>query len=138
MLKLRPHHINCLFFYRGMGYSEAFIERMSQIEKELLLKPYTEIELVVGCDVVCECCPNKQIDHTCKSNEKVLKLDENTLFYHELEIGRGYNFEFIKKHIYENFDTYKFEAICKECEWYRQGVCGIEHIESQKDRFKDT
>lgn len=138
MLKLRPHHINCLFFYRGMGYSEAFVERMSQIEKELFLRPYTEIEFVVGCDVVCECCPNKQMDHTCKSEKRIVKLDENTLAYYELEIGKRYDFQFIKEQIYKNFDPHKFEAICKGCEWYRQGVCSVEHIESQKVRFKDT
>lgn len=135
MLKLRPHHINCLFFYRGMGYSEAFVERMNTIEKELLQDDSKQIELVVGCDVLCECCPHQQENESCKSDDKVIKLDTNTLTTYGLEAHTPYSFQFIKEKIYKDFDADKFERICSACEWYRQGVCSKEYIEKQKQKF---
>lgn len=135
MLKLRPHHIQCLFFYRGMGYSEAFVERMSRLEKELILYPYTEMKFVIGCDVLCECCPHKQEDQICSSEEKVQKLDRDTLAHYGLEEYKVYNFQFIKEHIYKHFDSKQFTSICSSCEWYKQGVCSIEYIQIQKQKF---
>lgn len=135
MLRLRPHHINCLFFYRGMGYSEAFVEKMNAVEKALLRDHNTQIELISGCDVLCESCPHQEDHHRCKSDDKVLKLDANILGAYKLEVHTPYTFEFIKENIYKHFNSQKFESICSACEWYKQGVCSTEHIEKQKQKF---
>lgn len=49
--KLRGHHLICLNFFRGEGYSEEFIRNIySVIENE-------GIEIVKGPDEVCGSCP---------------------------------------------------------------------------------
>ena len=49
--KLRGHHLICLNFFRGEGYSEEFIRNIySVIEK-------VSIEIVKGPDDVCARCP---------------------------------------------------------------------------------
>jgi len=43
MLLLRPHHINCIFFYKGIGYSKDFIEGMDNILNLVKKEPNTKI-----------------------------------------------------------------------------------------------
>jgi len=60
--KLRGHHLICLNFFRGEGYSEDFIRNIfSVIGKET-------IEIVEGPDDVCAWCPHLK-DDSCKSPE---------------------------------------------------------------------
>ena len=59
MLKLRPHHINCIYFYRGLGYSNEFVKNMDKIVNELKSNDDIKIKFVKSCDDICECCPNK-------------------------------------------------------------------------------
>lgn len=41
MLKLRAHHINCLFFYKGLGYDDSFTMNMDNLKHTLLKNPST-------------------------------------------------------------------------------------------------
>lgn len=132
MLKLRPHHINCLFFYRGMGYSKDFVERINQISIKLKDKPNTRVILVDACDNICEKCPNRD-EENCVTEDKVSMLDNETLLEYGLQINKEYNFNKVVKKIYKNFSGEKLEKICKTCEWYKKGICSKEAIEEQKN-----
>lgn len=60
--RLRGHHLICLNFFRGEGYSEDFIKNIySILEKE-------EVEVIDGPDDVCSKCPYLK-DDKCASNE---------------------------------------------------------------------
>jgi len=60
--KLRGHHLICLNFFRGEGYSEEFIKNIyATIEKD-------EIAVVEGPDDVCLKCPHLK-DGRCANNE---------------------------------------------------------------------
>ncbi|MBU4076841.1 MAG: DUF1284 domain-containing protein [Euryarchaeota archaeon] len=74
--KLRGHHLICLNFFRGEGYSEDFISNIhSVIGKE-------KIEIVKGPDDVCAWCPFLK-DDICNnpeySNEMILLQDMEAL-----------------------------------------------------------
>lgn len=122
MLELRPHHINCLYFYKGYGYDEEFVKNMNEIASYFNNNNDEKIKLVDRCDDVCRACPNKK-EGRCETFEKVKQLDKNTLKEYNLKIGQLYSISDIKKNIYENFSKDKFLRICKDCSWHKEGVC---------------
>lgn len=125
MLNLRPHHINCIYFYRGLGYSKEFVENMDKIVNELKNNEDIEIKFVKGCDQLCECCPNKLINDKCKTDEKIKEMDCKTISRYNLNIHETYTFSYIKNNIYKNLLKENFNYICNKCEWKEKGVCKI-------------
>ena len=60
--RLRGHHLICLNFFRGEGYSEDFIKNIYSVIAK------GKIEIVEGPDEVCARCPYLK-DNKCASNE---------------------------------------------------------------------
>ncbi|CAG0962679.1 MAG: DUF1284 domain-containing protein [Candidatus Methanoperedens sp.] len=60
--RLRGHHLICLNFFRGEGYSEDFIKNIYAVLKK------EKVEIVSGPDEVCAKCPYLN-DKKCASNE---------------------------------------------------------------------
>ncbi|OOM10601.1 DUF1284 domain-containing protein [Clostridium saccharobutylicum] len=131
MLLLRPHHINCLFFYKGLGYNKEFVEGMNEISILLKKDSNTALKLVKRCDNLCSNCPNKQLDNICITKEKVDSLDYNTLQVYNLKLNKEYKFKEIIDNIYKNFNKNNFHAICSTCNWYKQGICSDNAIIDQ-------
>lgn len=91
MLKIRPHHLNCMPRFIGKGYSENFCKNMAQIKAQIENgEPY---ELVYEADDICAHCPNL-VNGVCKDNDKVLRYDR--LSINEKDISK----------------------ICFDCKWY--------------------
>lgn len=132
MLRLRPHHINCLFFYRGMGYSGDFVICMSSIEKLLIENPDTEIEFIVNCDILCDNCPNKLEGDSCITEERIKILDLRAINEYRLDLNKKYKFTELKSSIYVSFDKEKFKNICVDCEWCKKAICSTEIIKEQE------
>ena len=137
VLYLRPHHINCIFFYRGLGYDEKFKKNMNTITGLLKIKGDTEIKLINNCDDLCMACPNNK-KCICESEEHVRSFDKKTLKEYKLKIGAVYTFNEIVKKIYTNFDYNKLISICGDCEWFKQGVCSKEIIQQQEEKWTGT
>lgn len=135
MLLLRPHHINCIFFYRGLGYNQEFVDGMNKTLDFLNKNPNSKIKLAVKCDNLCSNCPNKQNNDTCLTNNNVKKLDFKTLDTYNLKNNHVYSFEEIILKIYKNFDKDKFNKICNTCNWYKEGVCADIVIEDQLKKW---
>ena len=134
VLKLRPHHINCIFFYEGKGYSVRFIENMDRLVEYLRMHPEQRILLKGENDKLCKACPNLK-EGKCISNDKVKILDKNTLEHYQLKENEIYSFQSIKD-IYMNYSHKTFQAICRECEWYKKKVCSKEKITVQQKAWK--
>ncbi|MGL4107175.1 DUF1284 domain-containing protein [Clostridium sp. LP20] len=132
MLELRPHHINCLFFYRGMGYSEDFVMAMSSIENLLIENTDTEIGFILNCDILCTNCPNRLKGNSCITEERIKILDLRAINEYGLDLNRKYKFTELKNSIYTTFDKEKFKNICSDCEWFKKGICSIEFIKEQE------
>lgn len=60
--KLRGHHLICLNFFRGEGYSEEFIYNIRTVLKD------QKVNVVQGPDDVCAVCPYLK-DGKCASDE---------------------------------------------------------------------
>lgn len=124
MLRLRPHHLLCLFFYEGKGYSEAFVNNMNAISQTFNEEVFTRILLVDGCDSICQCCPHHTKGSQCVSNQKVEFLDKKTIELFQLETEKVYPYQVLAEQIAKELDEGRFKEICGGCEWYKQGVCG--------------
>ena len=48
MIHLRPHHLLCLQAFRGKGYSESFVKKMTEVHARLRENPKLEIRLAKG------------------------------------------------------------------------------------------
>lgn len=131
MLLLRPHHINCIFFYKGLGYNNDFVTGMNSILKLIKSNPNVKIKLIINCDNLCNKCPNMQANKLCISNDNVAKLDHKTLKLYNLKENQEYTFTEIINSIYKNFDRAKFHTICSSCNWYKEGVCNDTIISDQ-------
>lgn len=132
---LRPHHINCIFFYKGLGYNKEFVEGMNKILKIFKENPNTKIKLIVKCDDLCANCPNKQLNNICITKDHVTKLDCDTLKAYNLKVNQEYTFQQIIDTIYKNFNKNKFSKICSSCNWYKEGICSENIIEEQLKKW---
>ena len=56
MLKLRGHHLVCLHYFQGEGYSREFVCNLQELVHRA--EKGEPVEVVVGPDDVCRACPN--------------------------------------------------------------------------------
>jgi hypothetical protein len=115
--QLRGHHLICLNFFRGEGYSEEFIENLYAVVKK------EKIEIVTGADEVCIKCPYLK-EGKCKSSdytdEKIHHQDQEALRMLGLRPGMIVDWKLITSKLPEILE--EWEAVfCCSC-GYRK-VC---------------
>lgn len=114
--RIRPHHGLCMQFFRGEGYSPAFIENMQSIVDALADNP--TIELVNGADSVCRTCPNRIGETDCACDAKVLHYDQKVVEYCKLTCSSTLTWNEFSSKIYHYILSPDLrEAICGDCEW---------------------
>jgi hypothetical protein len=94
MYKLRGHHLFCLLGYRGMGYSQEYVENMTRLHQTLRDNPKMRIQLVKGPDQLCEKYPNSGEYHC--QNDNIYERDAAILEKLGLKIGQILNWEDIE------------------------------------------
>ena len=115
--KLRGHHLICLNFFRGEGYSEDFIRNIySVIGKK-------DIDIVKGTDEVCAKCPYLK-DGMCNnpeySDEMITHQDSEALRLLEFKPGMRVDWRLISDKLPGIIGDWKAQ-FCGEC-GYRK-VC---------------
>ena len=117
MIHLRPHHLLCLQAFRGKGYSESFVEKMTAVHAMLRENPKLEIRLAEGADDLCAACPNLE-DGVCTSKKPPV-FDRNVL--KELE-NRGIR-ESVLSGLPEELGLTEelVRGCCPDCQW--QEIC---------------
>lgn len=115
--RLRGHHLICLNFFRGEGYSDAFIKNIySVITKE-------NVEVVSGGDDVCSMCPHF-IDKKCENpeykNEQILYQDSEALRLLGYHIGVFVTWKDILTRLPEIIGEWKVK-FCSSCGYIK--VC---------------
>jgi len=118
-LRLRPHHLLCIPRYFRGGYNKEYADNFRRICFSIREKPYLDIEIVLGCDDVCEKCSYRQ-DNTCTKregiNELILIQDRKVL--ETLKIKTGDIFK--AKDIFTlSINKIKNEDLEKFCKIYR-------------------
>ncbi|MEC1524626.1 DUF1284 domain-containing protein [Neobacillus niacini] len=128
MFKLRGHHLFCLLGYRGMGYSEEYVENMTRLHQTLRENPKINIQLVEGPDQLCEKYPNSGVYHCEDGN--IYKRDALILERLGLQIGQTLAWEDIELRIRKYIVPSDIQKVCKSCSWRSYGVCeeGIQEI----------
>lgn len=91
MLKIRPHHLNCMPRFAGKGYSKEFCENMQKIKARF--HGGEEYVLVYEADDICSSCPNL-VNGICRDEKKVAVFDRLS--------------------VSEN----RIDKICADCQWY--------------------
>lgn len=132
MYKLRGHHLFCLLGYRGMGYSEEYVENMTRLHQNLRENPKTLIQLVKGPDQLCEKYPNSGAYHC--QDENIYERDAAILEKVGLKLGQILKWEDIESCIRKLVVPSDIQILCETCSWRSYGVCeeGIREIHEGK------
>ncbi|MGS2778458.1 DUF1284 domain-containing protein [Robertmurraya sp. GLU-23] len=131
---LRGHHLLCVHGFRGMGYSPAFVEKMTEIVAKVR-NDHDDfmIKTVAAFDDACMACPhrgNTKCEASAGSNEHVLSMDEKVLSHLGLEKEKSY----LKSHLValtaSKVNPDDLDHLCRGCSWLPYGVCkeGIEEL----------
>lgn len=113
---IRPHHLLCLQFFEGKGYSNDFVRHMTGIH-EKLLNENPKINLVEGVDDICKGCPHN-IEGQC---DKELSVSGNDRRTHEVikeEVEQGQTWSELTNVVYKNIiHEGRLEQVCGTCRW---------------------
>lgn len=128
MFQLRGHHIFCLLGYRGMGYSQEYVENMTRLHQTLRDNPKTWIQLIEGPDCLCEKYPNSREYHC--EEKRITERDSAILEKLELKIGQILTWEEIESKIQKYIVPSDIKVVCETCSWRSYGVCeeGVQEI----------
>lgn len=123
LYKIRAHHGMCLPFFRGEGYSGAFVENMSRMKQLLVENP--PIQLTQGSDDICAACPSR-LSRDCAG--KACRYDREVLRRCGLEIGDTMPYLDFSRLVTERIlRPGKRSEICADCQWDSLCVWEKEH-----------
>ncbi len=114
--KLRGHHLICLHFFSGKGYSQGFIENL-----QLTLSRAAEsgVEIASGADDVCKGCPYVK-EARCRyeenSDAEIAEMDNFALSLLKETCGAKKKWHSIKEQMPEIFPVW-LERYCRKCSW---------------------
>ncbi|MCX9013944.1 MAG: DUF1284 domain-containing protein [Candidatus Methanoperedens sp.] len=115
--KLRGHHLICLHFFKGEGYSEEFIKNIYNVLKNQKMK------VADGADDICTKCPNL-VEGKCASreysDEDIRAQDTEALRLLELEPGMVVGWQNIAEMLPPILDEWR-ARFCNECKYSK--VC---------------
>ncbi|WP_456369697.1 DUF1284 domain-containing protein [Geoglobus sp.] len=117
MSRLRGHHLICLNFFRGEGYSPEFVENLKAVLSD------GEIQVVFGADDVCVMCPYLR-DGLCSysdsSEEEVTELDQMAYRLLGIYPGQRTTWQEVRDRLSDVMGVWKKFA-CSSCDW--KAVC---------------
>ena len=122
MIHLRPHHLLCTQGYSGKGYDEKFVAHMNEVVHELRNGPGTRIMLTFSTDTLCSCCPHKEGEDLCDTQEKVKRYDRKTVEYFGLE-EKEYDYQALIREIDAKATPEMLADICRDCCWFPISAC---------------
>lgn len=133
-LRIRAHHLLCLQGFQGFGYSEKFIAQMRRVHRLLRMKPDTDIQVLIGSDILCEHCPHhyrgrcttddpeNQPIATDTPDQAILK-DRRVLTWLELENESVQLWGQLLYKVGRLVDSTAMNALCRNCKWREEEYC---------------
>ena len=122
MIYLRPHHLLCTQGYSGKGYSDGFVSHMNEVVDALRNQPGTKITLTFSTDTLCSCCPHKEGEDLCDTQEKVKRFDQKVVDYFGLE-EKEYTYQDLIRRIDADMTEEMLADICEGCSWFPISAC---------------
>ncbi|WP_339060294.1 DUF1284 domain-containing protein [Tepidibacillus marianensis] len=132
MITLRGHHLLCIHGFRGMGYSESFVEEMKKIVtvfRDDLTNPSLEVKIANSLDNVCQGCPNNgktrclADDKSENADHHVSQMDQRVMRKLEIQPGRIYTKQELLIKTQEKVAPEDLDQLCEGCSWLAYGVC---------------
>lgn len=140
-LKIRAHHLLCMFGFRGLGYSAAFIENMRSVVDSFFSQSGVEVELAAGRDVICAACPH-MADGKCAAEEgadhAVRSRDREVLRRLGLAPGDRLSSSSLARLVADRIDPSALPDICAGCRWLAAGYCqeGLRNFRKERQRHQ--
>lgn len=115
IIKLRAHHVLCLAFFEGKGYSDKFTCNMRRVLE--LLKTNPELQIIAGRDIICAECPNLK-NGACVTPDLTREYDNKVLSHCGLTENAVIKWNDFAKLAADNIiNAKKREQICGNCQW---------------------
>lgn len=114
-VRLRGHHLICLQFFHGQGYSAEFVHNLLGVIERLTTGPG---KVVTGHDDVCSACPALCEElQDCERREELEILDALALELLDLKPGDEFDFgEISVMMVPKTFKRWRAIA-CDGCQW---------------------
>lgn len=110
-MRLRAHHLICLHFFRGEGYTKEYVENLREVLKRVKDE---EIEVISGADEVCCPCPYLK-DGSCLK-EEVADLDFLAMRLLDIKPGDRTSWSYVEGKLKGLLGVWKLYA-CSDCEY---------------------
>lgn len=127
MIRFRGHHLVCLHFFAGEGYSREFIDNLRYLLQSA--GRGGEIMVVEGADDVCRACPHLMENccaHKPDSEREVRRLDELALNLLSVDTGQKVKWQEISLKVLKAPARWFF-LYCCGCDW--ESLCRRERIQ---------
>jgi uncharacterized protein len=134
MLTLRGHHLICLHFFRGEGYTQEFIAILGAILKRA--ETGEQITVMLGADDVCKICPylkGGKCFYAQDADQEIQEMDSKALKLLELTVRDSVVWTDIREKIPGLFSRWSNEC-CKSCDWRK--ACEKDHFFHQLSHEK--
>jgi len=121
MIRLRGHHLICLHFYRGEGYSREFVENLESVMRRVT--EGEEIKVVEGADDICRACPALQEEKcvaTPGADIEIREMDAEAAAHLGVEVGSKVLWQEMKAKVMATPKEW-LAAFCEGCDW--EEVC---------------
>lgn len=120
MPAIRGHHLICLHFFDGEGYSQEFVGNLKNV---LQKTEYSQLEICPGADEICAKCPYLK-DDTChydlNAEEDIRAMDIKALELLNLTAGDKSDWNDIRNAVPGIFMQW-YASCCEDCDWI--GAC---------------
>jgi len=133
-ISLRGHQALCLLGFRGLGYSPAFVDNMTQIFRRLGADETTPVRLVSTPADLCAACPHLG-PQGCQARdgdaeEQMQGRDRAVLARLGIQEGQTLPWREIKGRIISSLQAEDLQALCTPCPWLPYGYCleGLRHL----------
>jgi len=125
-LVLRGHHLLCMFGFRGLGYSEAFVENMRRVVEAFFSDGGAEVQVVAECDDICAACPRMKGGRCAAkkgSERRIRSRDRKVLGMLGLAAGSRSDSLELARAVMERIDEARLDELCGGCRWLPAGYC---------------
>lgn len=134
MVSLRGHHLLCLLGFRGLGYSQEFVDGLSRIALHLRSFPQTRIQVIDQPDDICSACPflgEEGCQEKGPQSEEIARgRDEAVMRRLDLKVGEELDWVEAKGRVRSTMSPADLDEICQDCQWLPYGYCkeGLERL----------
>ena len=119
-VELRGHHLICLQFYRGEGYSATFVDNLDGVLARLADEPAL---VIATADAVCAACPELGADGVCAGEVEISRIDALAFSLLSVEPGERITLaEARERLVGDAVATGRWRSgVCDGCAW--ENVC---------------